>query len=117
MDRPIFTAPAILTRIAYLKDGGLSLGFSTQELTDEEKVIASRFHQKFGYVLFAENQFTDDEIPKGDAEGEGKSPSQRLRACLFVLWKQTPEPKPSDFEIFYREQMERLINRVKKVLE
>ena len=57
----IFTAPAILTRIAFLKDGGVSLGFSTNELSDEDKVIASKFFQKFGYVCFAENQFKEEE--------------------------------------------------------
>ena len=112
----VFSAPAILTRIAYLKDGGLSLGFATNELTDEDKVIASRFHNKFGYVLFRENQFSDSDIPQADAEQEGKSPSQRLRAALFVLWKQRAEPK-SDFESFYRQQMEKAIDRVKKLLD
>lgn len=111
-----FSAPAILTRIAYLKDGGLSLGFSTNELTDEEKVIASRYHQKFGYVLFKENQFTDKDVPKAEANDESKSPSQRLRAALFVLWKTKPQPK-ADFEVFYRQQMDKAIERVKALLD
>jgi hypothetical protein len=111
-----FTAPAILTRIAYLKDGGLSLGFATNELSDEEKVIASRFHQKFGFVLFKENQFKEEEVPDADASDESKSPSQRLRATLFVLWKQKSKPKP-EFEVFYRQQMEKAIERVKQLLD
>lgn len=112
----VFQAPAILTRIAYLKDGGLSLGFSTNELTDEEKVIASRFHSKFGYVLFKENQFTDKDVPKVEATDEAKSPSQRLRAALFVYWKQRAQPKP-DFESFYRQEIEKAINKVKEKLD
>jgi hypothetical protein len=110
-----FQAPAILTRIAYLKDGGVSLGFATNELTDEEKVIASRYYQKFGFLLFKENQFKQEEIPDGDASDESKSPSQRLRATLFILWKQ--KGSKGDFEIFYRAQMENAINRVKKLLD
>ena len=116
MSKPnIFTAPAILTRIAFLKDGGVSLGFSTNELSDEDKVIASKFFQKFGYVCFAENQFKEEDIPKGDATDESKSPSQRLRAALFVLWKS--QGGKGEFESFYRKNMERAIERVKDLLD
>jgi hypothetical protein len=115
----IFSAPAILTRIAYLKDGGLSLGFATNELSDEDKVIASRFHQKFGWVCFKENQFVEEDLPTTDATDEQKSPAQRLRAALFVLWKQQTDGQETkeEFEYFYRRQMERAINRVKKLLD
>ena len=116
MSNQIFQAPAILTRIAYLKDGGLSLGFSTNELSDEEKVIASRFHSKFGYVLFKENQFKEEEVPASDATDETKSPSQRLRATLFRAWKGKPLPK-AEFETFYRRQMERIIDKVKASID
>ena len=110
-----FQAPAILTRIAYLKDGGLSLGFATNELSDEEKVIASRYHQKFGYVLFKENQYKDEDIPDGDASDESKSPSQRLRSVLFIYWKQNK--KDGDFDSFYRREMEKFINHVKEAID
>lgn len=112
----MFSAPAILTRIAYLKDGGVSLGFATNELSDEDKVIASKFYNKFGYVLFKENQFVEKDIPASDANDESRTPSQRLRAALFILWKQKKEPK-ADFDVFYRQQMETAINRVKRLLD
>lgn len=116
MSKPnTFTAAAILTRISYLRDGGLSLGFSTNELSDADKIIASKFHQKFGHVLFSENQFSDEDVPKGDATDASKSPSQRLRAVLFIYWKQLGEP--GSFEFFYRQQMEKSIDAIKKVLE
>jgi hypothetical protein len=111
----VFQAPAILTRIAYLKDGGLSLGFSTQELNPEDKLTAGKFYQTFGWVLFKENQFTEADVPDSDASDESKSPAQRLRGTLFVLWKQ--RGKKGDFEIFYRANMEQAIERVKKLLD
>ncbi len=111
----IFTAPAILTRLAFTKDGGLSIGFATNELTDKDKVIASQFHGKFGHILFKENEITPDEIPATDATDESKSPARRLRATLFILWKQRGQK--GDFEIFYRTQMEQAIDRVKKCLD
>ncbi len=110
-----FTAPAILTRIAYLKDGGLSIGFSTNELKDEEKLIASRFHNKFGWLLFSENEMNDTDIRHGQADDTGKTPSQRLRAVLFVYWKQLGEQ--GDFDDFYRTQMNRIIDGLKAKLD
>lgn len=112
----IFTAPAILTRIAYLKDGGVSLGFSTNELSDEEKVIVSKFYQKFGYIVFKENKIEPIDIPKEDADFEGASPSKRFRGVLFVYWKQKPRPKP-EFDTFYRQEMEKLIDHYKDKLD
>lgn len=111
----VFQAPAILSRIAYLKDGGLSLGFVTNELSDEEKLTAGKFYSKFGYVLFKENQFKETEVPVSDATDESKSPAQRLRATLFVLWKQ--RGSKGDFEAFYRDNMEKAITRVKNLLD
>lgn len=110
-----FMAPAILTSLSYTKDRGLRLGFATNELTDEDKVIASKFHGKFGWVLFAENQFKDEDIPDTDATDESRSPSRRLRDVLFVLWHQ--RGKKGDFESFYRVNMDQAIDRVKKLLD
>jgi len=111
-----FQAPAILTRISHLKDGGLSLGFSTNELSDQDKLIASQFFQKFGWVLFSESALMEKDIPKNPPTDENKSPAQRLRAVLFVLWEQKAEPKP-DFETFYRLNVEKAIDRVKRLLD
>jgi hypothetical protein len=111
----VFTAPAILTRISALSDGGLSLGFHTNELSLEDKTTALSFQNQFGYVLFRSNQFTDADIPETDAPDEDKTPSQRLRAVLFVLWKQ--KGGKTDWESFYRRNMEDAVARVKKSLD
>lgn len=114
----IFTAPAILTRVAFTKDGGLSLGFATNEMSIKDKVTAAEFHGKFGFLLFKENEITPEEIPDSDATDESKSPAQRLRATLFILWRQQRQRgKKGDFDIFYRENMELAIERVKKLLD
>lgn len=112
----IFQAPAILTRISFLADGGLNLGFHTNELSVEDKVTAAQYQGKFGYVLFKENQFTEDEIPRADApQDDDKTPAQRLRAVLFVLWKQ--RGGKGDFEDFYRANVDKAIERVKALLD
>jgi len=112
----VFQAPATLTSVGSTADGGLRLNFHTNELTTEEKVTAMGFHQKFGWILFSENQFKQSDVPEEDAPtDEQKTPSQRLRATLYVWWKQQGEPE--DFESFYRKWLERAIDRVKRLLD
>ena len=112
-----FQSPAILSRISYLKDGGISLGFSTNELTDEEKLLISRYHNKFGYVLFKADGFQDNEIPTKDTEGTLKSHSKRLRASLYVLYDKKYKEKYLDFDTFYTSQMEKFIDAVKDKID
>jgi hypothetical protein len=110
-----FQVPAILTRVSFLKDGGVSLGFSTNEMTAEEKVVISKFYQKFGHLLFKENEFVPEDIPTEDADFEGKTPSKRMRSVLFVYWKQ--KQSKEDFEDFYRAKMNDLVEYIKTKLD
>jgi hypothetical protein len=112
-----FQAPAILTRVSSLKDGGLSLGFATQELSNTDKVTAFEFIHQFGWLLFRENEFKPEDVPTKDAENdETKSPSTRLRNVLFVYWDQRKKNKV-DFDTFYRQEMNKIIEVVKDKLE
>ena len=110
-----FQAPAILTGLSTLSDGGLAIRFHTNELSLDDKATALGFQGKFGWLCFRENEFSDADIPDTDAPDEDRSPSQRLRAALFVLYQQRGEKR--DFESFYRENMERAISRVKNLLD
>lgn len=114
-----FTVEAILTRAASLADGGLTVGFHTKELNADEKAKIMDFHNKNGWLLFSPNKLKDEDIPKADAEYETKTPSQRLRAVLYILWQQNDgriDDDRIDFEQFYRDRMEKLINQVKDKL-
>ena len=104
-----------MTRVSFLKDGGVSLGFSTNEMTAEEKVVLSKYYRKFGYLLFKENEFVPEDIPTEDADFEGKTPSKRMRSVLFVYWKQ--KGAEGDFEDFYRTKMNELIEYIKTKLD
>jgi len=55
------------------------------------------------------------ELKEVKGEFDHKSPSQRLRGVLFVMFKQ--KSVPGEFEDFYRKEMETVINRYKKELE
>lgn len=105
--------PGYFTGFSSRTDGSYSLRFATQELSDEDVTTLSKHRNQFGVVAFVENEAQLSDIPKGDAE-EGKTPSQRLRASLFVLW--TQEGKKGEFESFYRDKMEKLIDHIKSKL-
>lgn len=112
----IITVPAILSRISYTKDGGLSVGFSTQEMSNEDKMAFAELYQQFGWLAFKSNQIDLMDMPMEEAEDKSKTPSKRLRAVLFVLSKQKGI-KPENFEAFYREHMEKLIEWIKGKLD
>lgn len=115
-DKKTITVPAILTRISHSKDGGLNLGFATQELPAEEKLAFSELFQQFGHLAFAPNEITLSDMPTEQAEDKTKTPSKRLRGVIYVLATQRGI-KPENFETFYRETMEKLINHVKTKLD
>lgn len=110
-----FQAPAIIKVGAPTVDGGIRISFVTNEITDEEKLKAMKFNGSFGWLLFKETGFKDDEIPKDDAEQEGKTPSARLRSVIFLLWKSKGEQ--GDFNTFYRQTMEKFIEKIKENLD
>lgn len=107
--------PAILTSYRDKVDGSATLSFSTRELSDEEIIILRRFRNSEGWLLFKENAITTEEVPKEEAEIEGKTASQRLYNVLFKLWK---EHKISDdFETWRRKEMEKLISLYKSKID
>ncbi len=107
--------PAILTGFATKVDGGASVRFSTNELSDTDVLELKRRQGAFGFLLFKENAFSSSEIPMEQAEDKTKTPSKRLRATLFVLWTQTG--KKGSFETFYSSQVETLIDKIKAQLD
>lgn len=112
----IFSVPGTIVRTNPMKDGGMSLGFYTQELSSKEKVQLIDYLHAFGWILFKENEFSDSDIPKEAAELDDlKSPSKRLRAVIYRFWEQMG--KEGDFNQFYSKKMEYIINQFKEKLE
>jgi hypothetical protein len=107
-----FSVPAILDGFRPLKDGGASLTFHTQEITKADKVMIMEFFDTFGYLLFAKNDIDISDIPDSIAvDNAGKSPSQRLRAVLYIYWRQ--KQTGTDFDIWYKQYMEKIIDQIK----
>ena len=110
-----FQVEAVLDGVTPLKDGGVSLRFHTNEVSKDQKVLLMEFYQSFGWLLFAANEHQESEIPKDTAKRDsGQSPSQRLRAVLFVYWKQLGGK--GDYEAFYQQKIEQFIDHIKSNL-
>lgn len=105
---------AIITGIRSKVDRSLGLTISTPELSTHEKSMFLEL-QGLNVNLLIEPIEGSDELHKVDNNFEGKTPSQRLRSVLFVLWSQTS--KDVDFEIYYKQQVEKVIDHIKSKLD
>jgi len=113
----IFQIPAELKRYRSMINKMLQISFETSELTPEQMANIHWSLDKVGFLAFAPDPFTTqelDEIDKLKVEfnDTGKPPSQRLRAVLFLLWKQDPEGYKTSND-HYISKMETLIEHFK----
>lgn len=105
----------VISSVRSRKDGSLGLSIETPELKPEEKTL---FMELQGINLNGTFEPMDEpDVPeyKINADLESKTPSQRLRGALFVWWDQTG--KQGEFETFYKQKMETLIEFVKRKLD
>lgn len=96
-------------------DRSLGLSLSTPELSPAEKAY---FMELQGVNLDATFKPVDEpqtEPVKIDKEISQKTPSQRFRGVLFVVWKELGCKE--DFETFYKSEYEKIIGYYKKKLE
>lgn len=107
--------PAALDDFRERKDGSSRITFDSRELSEEEVLILRRFRNEEGWLIFSKNEIDKEDIPENDAEVDVKTPSQRLRAVLFVRWKNLGEPET--FKMYYDKAMEHFINQVKEKLD
>lgn len=110
---------AILTSYAPKVDGSFTLRFTTQDISDEQKMEIIEHYQKFGWLAFRDSEdVTDIELPENDPKREGKSQSQRLRASLYVLMKKKyPDASASEIDDKIRNYTEDLIEKVQNKIE
>ena len=111
----IIRIPAYLTNFSTKVDRTAGIRISTNELSDEDFLLLKRHQGDFGWFVFVPNEEQEFEMPMEDAEAFDKSPSKRLRATLFVLWKQGKQE--STFRQFYDEKMNQLIDMIKLKLK
>lgn len=109
--------PAQILPPTLRKDGSVKIQFETRELVPDEIMLILGARNTEGWLLYSNNNdLKETDIPKTDAEIDGgKSSSRRLYDVLYVLYKQRQKEKKVTgvFDVFYREQMEKIIQAVK----
>jgi len=120
----MLTLPGIVTKIGTTRDKSFVITFETQDkdtLVDSQKAQIVDLLDEYVTAAFkpSEKGTTDPEVldvPDIKPEFKGdKSPSQRLRACLYVLHEQQKVPEP--FESYYARTVEKFIDLVKAKLQ
>lgn len=115
----MFQVPATVTKISTFADHSLRLQVDTdRELSPEENALVFSLYNKSGWFIFKESEITVDdlELPEYKKEfKEDKTPSQRLRAVIFLLWKQSKNEMSSDD--FYKRELDKIIEHYKGKLK
>lgn len=114
--RELVQVPAQIVDFKPKADRSWRLTFGTRELSGEEvKVLADNF-QGEGWLVFSPNgEIAPDDVPLELADAGVKSPAQRLRAVIYLLWKQ--KGSKGDFESYYRTSMEKLVEYISVQLD
>ena len=122
-------------KISTLSDGSLRIHIGTPELSNETMVNLFNLNRKTGYVLLSPypiNQNQKDAVEKAaenieheSTEFGNKTPSQRLRAVLYVYWEKT-QPKQInpdsgnielvEFDLFYKRELNKIVEHYKTKL-
>lgn len=110
--------PAYVESIASRKDKTMVMRLGTQEL---DPVKAGEIFNLNGQLIMAylapKGIIQEDVEVIDDIEPEqvGKTPSQRLRAVLYLMWKKDPEGF-KDKNLHYIHHMEKIIEHFKNKL-
>ena len=120
-----------IDKVSTLADGSLRVYLGTPELSNETMVNLFGLIKKPGYILISTNTVNQEQIDAVEkattnAEFSEKTPSQRMRGVMYKLWEKT-QPKTLngdsgemeyvDFELFYKRQMNKIIDHFKTKLD
>jgi hypothetical protein len=109
--------PATLSSYRPKADGSMSLTFNTQDLDDTQKMDVISHYQQFGWLGFVDSEdATDLEIPDELPENDSKTPSERLRAVMFVYYK-NKYGETSGFNAWRAKTIEEIIEKYKEKID
>jgi len=107
--------PSYIHKIETTTDKGLKLTVYTQEISPETKKDLFELLDKLGWLVFATAKVEPEDLvnlPEIKPEfRDDKTPSQRLRAILFVYWEQNGSK--GNFDDFYKDYIEKIIENIK----
>lgn len=114
------TLPVQLNPISRRKDRSVKLSFETRELQPSEILSLMTFEGSEMWLLLAsvEAEMVPTDVPNTKPELGIKSRSERLRDVIFVWFKQCVADQTfiGDFETFYTQKLESIINGIKTKL-
>lgn len=106
--------PVIVLPPGLKVDGSATVKMATRELTNEQVGQLRDMRNMEAWCLISPNPIQNEEVPTEPSEVEQKTPSQRLRAVLFLVSKQL---LVTDFNVWYRAEMEKIIDHYKAKLD
>lgn len=108
--------PVIIAGLQSKVDGSIKITLETRELPANDAADLFQLRNKEAWCFLAANRMDQVMVPaeKPDSLIGGKTPAQRLRNVLFVLWKE--KGSQGDFEDFYKSSLERIIEKFKEAL-
>lgn len=86
----------------------------TPELRPSEAGVLMGWHGRVARVTIHPHEGAPDEVVSVTTERDSKTPGQRIRAILFLLWKQ--DGMPGTFDAYYLNQTEKIIEHLKSKL-
>jgi len=103
------------------RDRTYIIRLGTQELNPKDAAELFQLNNTLAYCYISPRQIQTDimtEIDKAsiDMVEQIKSPSKRLKAVMYLIWKEDNEGY-DDFELYYRNEMEKIINHYKSELD
>lgn len=105
----------IINSIRSRRDGSLGFSAETPELTSEEKIAFMDLQGQALNVLLEPTEYPVEDTISVEKDVENKTQAQRIRAVLFLIWKQQGEQ--GEFRDFYHAKTEHYINFLKEKLE
>lgn len=112
----MFQVQSTISKLTTLLDNTVRLTVDCQELSPEEAVKVFELKGTIGWFLFSPNTIEEKDIPETQAEFKNdKTPSQRLRNCLYKYWELNTN-KSKTFDAFYKEWTEKKITEIKELL-
>jgi hypothetical protein len=117
MDK-ILKVPSAIEKITTMRDKSLRIWVDTPELSPEDMATLMALYGKEGVFVFSVSDIKEEDmldLPEVKVERGEKTPGQRLRGVLYVLWEQSKTGKT--FDEFYRDYMSKLIETIKGRLD
>jgi hypothetical protein len=111
---------AIIESVQTRRDNTIKIVLGCQELSPSKGAeLLGMMNKLTAVYLSPKETISESELKQVDAvdvELNGKTPSQRLRNVLFIMWQQKPDGY-KDFDGFYKAKMELIIEHYKSKLD